>query len=178
MASNREKILHAAIEVLASQGASGFTHRRVDRQAALPEGSTSNIFRTRKALLQGVTEHMVNLESPLLAASLDVEFKEQLANAFIGIFEHLIGPLRTPTAARMVLFVEAGHEPELRQILSAGRQRMLVPIRSAFEQVGVLDAARATDLMATCFEGLLLQTFGGYADLDYRPIITATVEAA
>jgi DNA-binding transcriptional regulator YbjK len=47
----RREILTAAMSVLARQGNRGLTHRAVDREAGLPEGSSSAYFRTRDALL-------------------------------------------------------------------------------------------------------------------------------
>jgi DNA-binding transcriptional regulator YbjK len=41
---------------LADHGANGVTHRKVDRQAGVPDGTTSFYFRTRLALLRGVAE--------------------------------------------------------------------------------------------------------------------------
>src|SRR5690606_10456815 len=42
MPTNRERSLRAAVEILATGGIRALTHRRVDEQAGLPEGSTSN----------------------------------------------------------------------------------------------------------------------------------------
>lgn len=48
--------------MLASDGARGLTHRAVDRAAGLPEGSTSNVFRSRLALLEGTLAHHAALD--------------------------------------------------------------------------------------------------------------------
>src|ERR1700755_62750 len=53
-----ELLLRAAVHVVAEQGLRGLTHRAVDRQAGLPEGSCSAYLRTREALLDGVTEYV------------------------------------------------------------------------------------------------------------------------
>lgn len=47
----RREILAAATTVLAQQGNRGLTHRAVDREAGLPEGSSSAYYRSRSALL-------------------------------------------------------------------------------------------------------------------------------
>ena len=44
--------------VLAGHGLKGLTHRGIDRQAGLPEGSSSAYFRSRAALQQAVAEHV------------------------------------------------------------------------------------------------------------------------
>src|SRR5690606_41993673 len=62
MAENRvrrDRLSDAAIEVLASQGGRGLTHRTVDRTAGLPEGTAKNYFPTRDGLLQAAAERCV-----------------------------------------------------------------------------------------------------------------------
>lgn len=61
-------IADAAIRVLASQGARGLTHRSVDREAGLPVGSTSNLFRTREQLLEGALDQMIHGDFETVAA--------------------------------------------------------------------------------------------------------------
>ena len=51
LSPRRRDILTAATTVLARQGNRGLTHRAVDREAGIPEGSSSAYFRTRDALL-------------------------------------------------------------------------------------------------------------------------------
>ena len=54
----RDLITDTAIRIVAEQGMRGLTHRAVDREAGLPEGSTSAYFRTRKALIEGLVERL------------------------------------------------------------------------------------------------------------------------
>jgi len=51
LSPRRRAILEAATTVLAQHGNRGLTHRAVDREAGLPEGSSSAYYRTRGALL-------------------------------------------------------------------------------------------------------------------------------
>ncbi|MCF6376955.1 TetR family transcriptional regulator [Nocardioides KLBMP 9356] len=51
LSPRRRAILEAATTVLARQGNRGLTHRAVDREAGLAEGSSSAYYRTREALL-------------------------------------------------------------------------------------------------------------------------------
>jgi AcrR family transcriptional regulator len=48
----RARIAEAAIEIVASRGVRALTHSAVDGHLALPKGSTSYYFRTRRALLE------------------------------------------------------------------------------------------------------------------------------
>jgi AcrR family transcriptional regulator len=178
MASNRERALKAAIEILASEGIRSLTHRRVDDRAGLPEGSTSNAFRTREALLLGVAEHMAAAELPAVTESFEVAAPEELADSLVALFEHLTGPLRTQTAARLALFVEAGHNEAIRDALHLGRAALVGPIRSAFSGLGATDPDLAVQLVSTCFEGLFLHVLGHRAEVDPRAVIATTVHAA
>ena len=53
-----ELLLDAAVRVVAENGLRGLTHRAVDREAGLPEGSCSAYLRTREALVLAVTEYV------------------------------------------------------------------------------------------------------------------------
>lgn len=177
MASNRERALTAAIGILADEGIRALTHRRVDERAGLPQGSTSNAFRTRDALLLGVTDHMATTELPAIAPSLAAGSPEELSDALVALFEQQVGPLRTQTAARLALFVEAAHDEAIRAALDRGRSLVVAPLRSAFAALGSPDPDLAVLLVATCFEGLFLHVLGHRADTDPRPIIAAAVQA-
>lgn len=178
MTSNRERALGAAIGILADEGIRALTHRRVDERARLPQGSTSNAFRTRAALLVGVAEHMVATELPTLESLVRAGSPEQLADELSTLFDRLTGPFRAQTAARLALFVEASHDEAVRAALGRGRARIADPLRSVFAELGAPDPDLGVQLVATCFEGLFLHVIGRYAEVDPRPIIAATVRAA
>jgi DNA-binding transcriptional regulator YbjK len=62
-AEERRRVLcDAAIEVLAQEGARGLTHRKVERRAGLPDGTTSSYFPTRSALLRATAERVAELD--------------------------------------------------------------------------------------------------------------------
>src|ERR1051325_886695 len=53
-----ELLLGSALTVVAEQGLRGLTHRAVDREAGLPQGSCSAYLRTREAPVLAVTEYV------------------------------------------------------------------------------------------------------------------------
>src|SRR5690606_16879520 len=108
MARHRDRAISAAIELLANGGIRALTHLRVDAQAGLPRGSTSNVFRTREALLLGVCEHMVASELPEITAGFAAETHHDFAESLTTLFRYMVGPNRMITAARLALIVEAG----------------------------------------------------------------------
>jgi AcrR family transcriptional regulator len=66
MISRRDVVTDSAIAVVAEQGVRGLTHRAVDALAELPVGSTSNVYRTRDALITGIMERIGELNSQQL----------------------------------------------------------------------------------------------------------------
>ena len=68
MATIRERVLAAAIDLVGARGVRSLTHVRVDAAAGLPKGSTSNHFRTRAALIAGVIDAIATAERDELAA--------------------------------------------------------------------------------------------------------------
>ena len=178
MPSNRERALAAAIELLGTEGLRSLTHVRVDERAGLPKGSTSNHFRTRAALLEGVVAWMVDRELPEVGAAAAPETVEELVEALVGLFEFMMGPNRTVTAARMVLFMEAAHDPALRAALARGRGAMEAALLPALARLGAPDPQLATDALAACFEGLFLHDLGRHARVDARPVLDLVVRAA
>ncbi|WP_214413183.1 TetR/AcrR family transcriptional regulator [Sphaerisporangium fuscum] len=59
--ARRQALADTAIELLASSGVHGVTHRAVEKEAGLPSGTASNYFRSREALLVAAAERIVEL---------------------------------------------------------------------------------------------------------------------
>jgi AcrR family transcriptional regulator len=59
LSARRRQILDTAVMVLAAQGWRGLTHRAIDREAGLPEGSSSAYYRSRNALQAAMAEYVV-----------------------------------------------------------------------------------------------------------------------
>src|SRR3954471_10311302 len=57
LSARMELLLTAALHVVAEQGLRGLTHRAVDREAGLPEGSCSAYLGTRQALAGALTSY-------------------------------------------------------------------------------------------------------------------------
>lgn len=54
----------AGLELLGRDGSRAVTHRAVDAEAGLPSGTTSNYFRSRTALFEGMAEELFVLLAP------------------------------------------------------------------------------------------------------------------
>lgn len=177
--TTRERALDAAVELLGAEGVRALSHARVDARAGLPAGSTSNWFRTRRALLTGVVDRLAEQER----ADLDPSGAPVVADA-AGLIEGLCaiaelqtGPFAVRTRARYALFLELSSDPELGAPLR--RQRL------AFERfteqlvtaVGIPDPVPAARALMALGDGLILHRLTVDPGLDVRPAIERAVRA-
>ena len=178
MPGNRERSLRAAVDLLGTGGMRALTHGRVDAAAGLPKGSTSNHFRTRAALLDGVLTWMLEQQLSEVGPAEDVDTVDELVDLLTTLFAHMTGPARTVTAARMALIVEAAHDPELRTALAAGRRTVIDALGPTLVKLGAPDPTLAGQTLAACIQGLFLQELAGIDDHDPGPVINLVVRAA
>ncbi|SDS19510.1 TetR/AcrR family transcriptional regulator [Agrococcus carbonis] len=175
--STRGRIVAAGIELLGTEGARALTHRRVDERAGLPQGSTSNHFRSRAALLGGVIDGLVAGELRE-AEAVHPATAEELVEQLAALVELLTGPMRVTTAARHVLFLEAAHDPALRDRLSRDRRAYVASVVAVLEQLDAADPPAAAEaLMALC-EGIILHRVARHDETDPRPAIAVAVRGA
>jgi DNA-binding transcriptional regulator YbjK len=121
--TRQTEILDAAIETLGTRGMRGLTHRAVDEAAGLPEGSTSNHFRSRDALRAGIGERFVQRERATFEAIAmsDVPLTpEDLGRAFGRFAVESTRGNRSLTLARYALLVEGALRPSLQRSLAEG----------------------------------------------------------
>ncbi len=123
MTPTRTRALDAAIDLVGTEGLRSLTHARVDERADLPKGTTSNYFRTRAALLTGTVGAIVEREMSEVGV-LAPTSADDLVDALCRLIDYTTVANRTVTAARLVLFLEAGHDPALREALARGRTAM------------------------------------------------------
>jgi len=178
MPGNRERSLRAAVDLLATGGMRALTHGRVDARAGLPKGSTSNHFRTRAALLDGVLAWMLQQQLDEVRPSRAVETADDLVDLLVELFTHMTGPDRAVTSARMLLIVESVHDADLRATMTTGRQTVIEALGPALERLGATDPALAGRTLAACMQGLFLAELAGIEKVEPRPVIDLVVRAA
>ena len=101
-----------------THGLRALTSAHVDEQAGLPKGSTSDYFRTRQALKAGVVNGILERELPAVDVAFSPSSSDELVNAPCALFDHMTTVNRTVTASRLVFYMEASHNAELRDALS------------------------------------------------------------
>lgn len=158
----RTQLADAAIRLIGVVGARGLTHRAVDTEAKLPQGSTSYYCRRRADLLALALRRHAELD--LLALSRLEGFLSEHAGSrrslAAGLTLALARWMRAQDAAQLAaryeLFLAASREPELQAVVRDSRKRFLTALTSAFTAADVPEArTRATALIAV-IEGLLV----------------------
>ncbi|HEV7709700.1 MAG TPA: TetR/AcrR family transcriptional regulator [Asanoa sp.] len=155
----REDVLDAAITLLGTGGVRAVTHRTVDAEAGLPAGATSNLFRTRDALLGAVVERFAAREKANwddLAASGTPTTPAELAAVVATVARDAVGPHRTLTLARYVILVEAAHHPALRAALLAAGSRVDAWFTMWLRVAGSTNPERDAPILMNAYSGLIL----------------------
>ena len=173
MPDRRTQLLDAALTVVADNGMKGLTHRAVDAAAGLPEGTTSNYYRNRAALVEAVLDRLLQLDAKLLqdvgpaGTPRDVD---QLAGQLAGMVLALSRQHSGLTRARLALSLD---RPEA---VTAGHRLLLGGLEQMLATLGVpAPAARARDV-ADYADGVLLHLLTVRRDDDPDPkAIAATI---
>lgn len=158
MTSTRERALDAAVTLVGTQGIRALTHARVDEAAGLPRGSTSNHFRTRAALLEGLSAWIAESETRDLAGALAEPFDgvEGFIDVWTRAVELLTGPHAVRTRARYALFLEAATDPDLFAPLHAQRAGMAAWARGLLVELGAQHPDAALPAFMAFGDGIIL----------------------
>ena len=169
--------MDAAVELVGQQGIRALTHARVDERAGLPKGSTSNWFRTRAALLAGVTQWIAEQETRDLGAVLTQQFDD--LDGFVEVFssaiELLTGRYAVRTRARYALFLEAGSDPELFAPLRAQREGLEAWSRTLLVTLGAKHPDIAVHAFMAFGDGIVLHRLSVDPDAPVRESVAVAV---
>ena len=166
----RQRIANAGIALIARGGTHRLTHRAVDAEAGLPNGSTSYYARSRRDLIRLVMEQ---LSAESQADLTDIEVPEKLtvrqATDLVGRLAKRLILNGDAQAARFALMFEVRDDDELRRELTVD-----APVRSSFNEkaVKLLRALGATDPEGTAPEFVALVD----AVLMYRAVEAAPID--
>lgn len=157
--SRRRTIADAGLAVLAREGSRGLTHRAVDVVAQVPIGTTSNYFRSRDALIEGLVERIGERLAPS-ADDLERRAKTEPGPAlFADYLRDIVRRLtddRDVTLALFELRLEGGRRPEVAAVLGAW-QRAGFDADVAFNTAaGLPGGRREIALFHYAIDGLLL----------------------
>lgn len=178
-AATRERALDTAVEVLGTDGVRALSHARVDRRAGLPPGSTSNWFRTRRALLAGVVDWIAERERADFdpGSMPEIAGVDGLVDGLCAMTEVQAGPFATRTRARYALFLELAGDAELGEPLRQQRHAFERWTERIVVSVGIPDPVPATRALMGLCDGLLLHRLTVDPGLDLRPAVERAVRA-
>ena len=159
LSPRRRDILTAATTVLARQGNRGLTHRAVDREAGIPEGSSSAYFRTRDALLGALGDFVAD------RMAVDVEALGVRLAGCPGDHERAVAEvsrlfsrwLDEPDllTARLELTVAATRDPGLAARFTQWRDDLVAMVREVLATAGK-DGGASADALVAALDGVLL----------------------
>ena len=179
MPTTKERALDAADELLGAEGVRALSHARIDARAGLPAGSTSNWFRTRRALLAGIVDWMAERErADFDPSGLPVTPDAQgLIDGLYAMVEVQTGRFAARTRARYALFLELASDPELGAPLREQRQEFERWTEQLVTAAGIPDPIPAARALMALSDGLMLHRLTVDPELDMRPAIERTIRA-
>ncbi|MFI6376826.1 TetR/AcrR family transcriptional regulator [Streptomyces sp. NPDC050546] len=162
--SRADLVADTALALLAERGMRGLTHRAVDETAGLPQGSTSNLARTRQALLELAVRRLADREARVLALHEMPDPRsgaDSLANALALATHRALTGNRVLTLARYELALEATRRPELRAYFDATGARFRDQLTPLVTGMGSTDPARHTLSLIAWADGLMFSCVAG-----------------
>ncbi|MGD9960544.1 TetR/AcrR family transcriptional regulator [Nocardioides sp.] len=153
------QLLSAAVVVVSDSGMRGLTHRAVDRQAGLPEGSCSAYLRTRKALQTALAEYVgAHLADDVRALSKDLARcpgdHAQAAAQTAALFDRWLHGRELVT--RFELSLEASRDPELAAQFSAWRTELVEVVGGILLTTGGPPDPTRAETLVVALDGVLL----------------------
>lgn len=157
--SRRRVLADAGLTVLAREGSRGLTHRAVDIEANVPTGTTSNYFRSRDALIEGLVDRI----GERLAPTPDDLERRAAGTPGPALFADYIRDIvrrltddRDVTLALFELRLESGRRPELAAVLGAWQRAGFDADVEFNTQAGLPGGRREIALFHYAIDGLLL----------------------
>lgn len=179
--NRRERLVDTALELIDKTGLAGVTHRGIDEAAAVPNGTTSNYFRTRAALYGAIVRRLLDhqlADVERLSATPVPKSPEELIDLLAATVKAGDDIARNRYLARVELSVEASRNPELaylmRQMRGVTRQVMTVKVHAVYpdatdEQIDALGSV----LTGLAFDRITL----GVPAMSPRDILAAVTPA-
>jgi DNA-binding transcriptional regulator YbjK len=168
-ASRADLVADAALALLAERGMRGLTHRAVDEAAGLPLGSTSNVARTRQALLELAVRRHAEREARVLAPEEMPEPSgglDALTEGLALAVHRSLTRNRALLIARYELALEATRRPELRAYYDRAGAVFKQQLAAMLTAVGSPDPHRHVLSLVAWTDGLMFSCAAGSFSAD------------
>ena len=160
LSPRRQQLLLAAVEVVAAHGMRGLTHRAVDREAQLPQGSCSSYLRTRSALQNALADFVsLRLSADIRALNESLELGTgELDTAIAATNRLFLGWLSTPALliAKLELSLEASRDDDLAEVFSAWRRDLVQVVNDILVETGRDHSSAQAETLVAVLDGILL----------------------
>lgn len=173
-------IADAAIGIVAREGLRALTHRAVDRDLALPAGSTSYYARTRRQLIALMVHRLAGrtrVDMPPAVRPTSPAGAAQTLAAMLDRLAERPGDHR----ARYALVVDLADDPELHAVLTSAspvRAGLLAAAAATLRGIGAPDPGKHAPALVALADGLLFDRVAGSGvDPASRPDAATTIEA-
>ncbi|QOV39780.1 TetR/AcrR family transcriptional regulator [Streptomyces ferrugineus] len=163
-AARADLVADTALALLTERGMRGLTHRAVDEAAGLPQGSTSNLARTRQALLELAVRRLAEREARVLALEEMPDPRGGLDSLVDGLAlatHRALTHNRDLTLARYELALEATRRPELRAYFDATGARFRDQLTALVTALGSTAPERHALSLVAWADGLMFSCVAG-----------------
>ncbi|MEF9902488.1 TetR/AcrR family transcriptional regulator [Streptomyces sp. P9-A2] len=163
-ASRTDLVADAALALLAGRGMRGLTHRAVDEAAGLSQGSTSNVARTRQALLELAVRRLAEREARVLGLHEMPDPRAgagSLTDAMALAVHRALSRNRELTLARYELALEATRRPELRAHFDAAGAQFRELLTGLVTGLGSTEPDRHSLSLIAWADGLMFSCVAG-----------------
>lgn len=148
----RDRILDAALDVIADVGVAGTTHRRIAARADVPLGSMTYHFKDMDDILRGAFEKLVDaLATRYESWFLQARNLEQAREAVVGLIHADLLDSERDLVLTTELYTLAARKPEFRSITRNWMARSRRALGGHFD-------TETTFMLDALIEGLLIHT--------------------
>jgi len=178
----RTALAQAALRVLASAGTRGLTHRAVDEEAGVVQGSVNYYAATRAALLEMAAAELFATDAGILFTVLAPLRTLAPDRSLAQIIEPLVDFVETMTSddhrylvlARFELLGESTRSPHLDEVFTQNRAAFIAVTRSLAEAGGCQTPDDHADVLTMMIDALIFrQAVVGPGRLDREQLASA-----
>lgn len=159
----RERVLDAAMEIVAERGLQALTHRGVEERAQVSHGITTYYFKNRSALIDALFVHIAERQIAWITAmhlEMAAEFNEDPdlvgREAFARRAIERMQAERTLTLARYEMYLHSARDPRLQELTTRLRRRHVEIQAEMLAAAGAANPDMAANRMLSAIEGMLL----------------------
>ena len=155
----RQHLVDAALQVLAREGSRGLSHRAVDAEAGLPQGTCVNYYRSRDDLYGAMGERIFERLLPSDRELRQSAEKPASRARYVELMHELMERVLEQPEMQIALWelrLESTRRPELREALSGTLRDALAVDLDFHHRAGLPGGEDEVVMLHLAFEGLIL----------------------